>query len=389
MRSSPFPGILTGIVVSILIVACGSTPPPQENEPPPREPQQQQSAPPAPSVPSTPAPRDPNLEPPNQEALDRLNTAVSRVETSRQQALDIESPYYRPDDWQAAEEGYDAAKNEARDTTLGELNQAVTLYEWVAEAYDYTARQSLPFFYRDLENEILQARDEAIKGGILDLSPDRLGAADKFVDQAIELYEVGEPAENYYAAAESAFEALDRYRALSMGAGAFALREEIRRRGFAKYDLDNFELADQALDRGVAAYDGGDTDLAENSAEDALLRYNRVINTGWAGAVSELQNNAEAERQRALAAKANVAARKEFGAAEDLYNRALSAMRSKQFWEASEAYTQSVPLFVQSWRVAEDKRVIAETAIRNAELRVSLSEETARDAELVLQGVAE
>jgi hypothetical protein len=385
MKSKPVSGILAGILVSLAILSCGGAPPPVETppEPPAAQPEPVQPA------------RDPDLEPPDQAAIDNLNNALAQADLSRKRAQDIAAPGYFPGEWDAAEGQYTDTKGNARDATLGDVKRTIASYEAAAETYDNLARQCLPFYYEDLSGEILQARDEAVDAGIRDISPDRLEAADLRIDEALEQYEAGNAAgtnnaaaENYYAAAESAFDALDRYRILTLGAGARRLEEEIQGRDFAGYDPENFELGREAIDSAAAAYDGGDTATAGVRAEEALLRYALVMNEGWIGYTGGLRLSAETERRNALNAKANVAVKREFDTADGLYTRAVAAYKAQDYEVSAEYFSRSIPLFRNSVTIAEQKRIGAEEAIQTAEIRIGQSEETAREAETVLQGGA-
>jgi hypothetical protein len=385
MKSKPFSGILAGFLVFLAILSCGGAPPPAETPPP--EPPVAQPAPPA---------GNPDLEPPDQAAIDNLNKALAQADTSRKQAQDIEAPGYFLSEWDAAEEQYAGARNNAGDATLGDVKKTIALYEAAAETYDNLARQCIPLFYEDLSDEILRARDEAIDGGIRDISPNRLEAADLRIDKALEQYDAGnaaatnsDAAESYYAAAASAFDALDRYHALTLGVRAYRLGEEIQERGFADYDPENYESAVGSMDTAVAAYDGGDTETALSQAEEALLRYTLVMNEGWLGYAGDLKLSAETERRSALASKANVAVKKIFDDADGLYTRGAAAYNAQDYAASAEYFSQAIPLFDGAVKAAEQKRIVAEEAIQTAEMRISQSEETAREAEAVLQGGAQ
>ncbi|GHV25063.1 hypothetical protein AGMMS4952_01900 [Spirochaetia bacterium] len=330
---------------------------------------------------------------PDQAALDRLRTARSRAETSRKQALDIDGPGYFPPDWKAAEDQYTAAKDDTKENTLGDVKKTLALYEAAAGTYDDLARRCLPLYYRDLSESLVQARDEAIDAGIEDISPNRLEAADQLIDKALALYKAGESAttggnagaENYYAAAEAAFDARDRYHALSRGAQAYRLREEIQERGFDKKEAGNFRLGDESLKQALAAYDGGDAPTAEGAAEDARFQYTMVLNEGWRSSIASLKASAEAERRKALAAKADVAVKKDFGDADASYTRGIAAFEGDDFTGSAESFSRSIPLFIAAAKNAEAKRAAAEKDIRTAVTRVGESEETAREAGILLQ----
>jgi hypothetical protein len=329
------------------------------------------------------------LGPPTQEALDQLNAAKSRAETSRRQAVDIESPSYTPPEWQSAEDQYASVKEQAQESTLGEVRQAVSLYNAAADAYDDASRKALPFYFQDLMDKAAGAREEAVEAGIGSLAPERLAAADEYADRARSKYAEGEPASNYYEAAENGFEALSRYQAIRPGVLAYFIREEILKRDFVKYDSDNCALAEASLFEAANAYDTGDIALALDSADEAFLRYNLALNTGWESYTAEQRSDAIRERQAALTAKANVAVRTQYGAADGLYSRGDSAFKVDRLPEAADFFKQSIPLFITAARLAEEKRRIAEQAIKAAEKRVQISDDTAREADVILEGGAQ
>jgi hypothetical protein len=382
MKRKPFSGMVMGILVSLTILSCGGAPPPVETPP---------VAQPEPVQPAV----DPDLASPDQAAIDNLNSALAQADLSRKRAQDIAAPGYLPKEWGLAEGQYTEARGNARDATLGDVKRTIASYEAAAETYDNLARQCIPLYYEDLSGEILQAREGAIDAGIRELSPDRLEAADLRIDEALDRYDAGnasgtnnEAAEHYYAAAESAFDALDRYIALVVGIQAYRLEEEVQERGFGGYAPEQYAFARETMDSAIAAYDDGDTATAGTQAEEALIRYTQVMNEGWIGYTGELKLSAEAERRNALNAKANVAVKREFDNADGLYTRANTAYNAGDYEVSAEYFSRSIPLFSNSIKTAEQKRIEAEEAIRTAEIRIGQSEETAREAETVLQGGA-
>jgi hypothetical protein len=384
MKSKPFSGIVAGLLVSLAIVSCKSAPPPEATP----------SEPPA-AQPSVPA-RDPDLAPPDQAAMEELQNALVRMDTSRKQARDIEAPGYFPPEWDAAEGRYIEARGNTADATLGDVKRTIALYEAVVEIYDNLARQCVPLFYEDLSEEILQARDEAIDAGIGELSPDRLEAADQRIDRALNQYEAGnaatensETAKNYYAAAASAFDALNCYYALGLGSEAWRLETELRERKFEDYDPPNYDRGKEALDTAVAAYDEGDATTAVARADEALLRYTIVMDKGWLGYAGDMRLSAEAERRNALQFKVNVATKGDFDRADGLYTRGTAAYNAQDYAASAEYFSQAITLFSNAVKIAEQKRVVAEDAIHTAESRISQSEQTAREAETLLQGGAQ
>jgi hypothetical protein len=97
------------------------------------------------------APPDPNQQPPDQNALDRLNAAMAKAESAREDALAVQGPVYFPDEWNKAESSNDAGKASKKDT-LGSVNQAIALFNEAAEVYESIGLQSGPLFAQDMED---------------------------------------------------------------------------------------------------------------------------------------------------------------------------------------------------------------------------------------------
>jgi HEPN domain-containing protein len=365
--------VLAGII-ALSALSCAGTPPPEEAP-----------APPPPPPPAAQPAGDPNLGPPDQAALDALAAAKARAEAARTRAIDFDGPVYAVPDWESAESQYLLAGQEEKTATLGEVKESAALYEAAAGAFDRVFELALPFYAQAREDEIVQARAGAVAAGIADIYPDRLLAADNTVDEAISRYE----AKDYYPAASSAFLAVELFNALKTGAEAYAVREEIDDYDFVKYDPENYRLGDDSGGRALDAYDALAAEEALDAAGEALLRYNLVLRRGWETYAGERRALAGTERRAALDLKANVAVKADFDAAAGLYNQGETAFRAERYPEAVDFYFQSEYLFVVVGRTAAEKRRIAEEAIKTAEERTAASEETARNAEMILEGGAE
>jgi capsule polysaccharide export protein KpsE/RkpR len=83
-----------------------------------------------------------------------------------------------------------------------------------------------------------------------------------------------------------------------------------------------------------------------------------------------------------------VAVKSEFDTVNGIYNQAETAFKGKKFSQAVDLYTQSESRFAGVRRTAAEKRRLAEEAIKTAEEKVVQSDETARDAERILEGGA-
>jgi hypothetical protein len=345
--------------------ACKSTP--KETEPPP----------PA----ETPAPVSPEAS--AQPDLNALNQAIARAGEARKKALDFESPSYFPSDWEAVEDQYTAAGTLARNTA-DEVQRAAAQYNKAADTYEDLFRKTIPLFAQAREDEIVRARNELIATGLSNTFPDPLLEVDRIAVQALSQYE----GEDYYAARDSAYAARDRYQALKTGADAYLKRKEIVDRDFIAYDPDNFNKADEIGLAAVNNYQSGNIEQARDEAEEAELRYNLVLKTGWSSYAAERGAAAGVERQKALDLKAHVAVKEEFDAASDIYNRAGASLRAEKYEDAAILYTQSEARFIVIGQTAAEKRREAEEALRAAEQKMLESDEAAKKAELILEGGA-
>ncbi|GHV96624.1 hypothetical protein AGMMS50293_29440 [Spirochaetia bacterium] len=370
MKKYVFPGLLLVALLAFLSISCKSSPPQAETAPPTAEP-----ASPA----GEPAPAQPGG--PSQAVLDALNKAVNRAEEARKRALDFESPSYFPSDWESVESQYTAAGTLPK-SSEAEVQQATVAYNAAADTYDELFKKTIPLYAQAREDEIIAARDDLIATGLTYSFPEYLRKADEIALSALSQYE----AQDYYTARDTAIKALGEYQTLKTGADAYLVRLEIVDRDFISYDPENFDRADEIALTALNAYDTGDYETAQSNAEEALLRYNLVLVTGWAGYVSAQRTSATDERKKALDLKANIAVRDSFRDADALYNQAELALKSELYENSAALYTESEARFMMVSRDAAEKRRIAEETIKEAGEKIDESDETARQAEVIIEG---
>ena len=308
-----------------------------------------------------------------QAPTNELIAARARAEEARKRASDFESPAYFPSDWEAAEAQY------------AQAGQVPSAYDAAAEAYDSLFKLTIPLYAQAREDEIMALRNKLIAAGARDYFPEPFTVADKTALTALDQYE----ADDYYAARDTAAQALTMYRILTSAYDAWLVRREIEEREFESYDPDNFDRAREILSDAIDAYGAGNYALAQENADEALLRYNLVLSTGWA-AYAELRSSlADAERQAALDIKANVAVKDLFSTADTTFKTGTDAFDSKEYEEAAKQFISSEALFVLASTSASEKRHTAVETIREANRRIDESDETARQAEIILEGGAE
>jgi hypothetical protein len=319
---------------------------------------------------------------PDQAALDALSAAIDRVNNARKLVRDFNGPGYFPADFEAADALYTEAAGNEKKATLDEVRESTGRYVAAAEAFDALAQKTLPRYAAEKEAEILGLRRTVIDGEIERYGPEYLLRADNKALEARTSYE----SKDYYPARDGAQRALEMYRTINTGLGAYKTRVALMDKGFYYYDPQTVDRADETAREGLADYLNGDIAAAEEKAEEAQLRYSLVLNTGRALFAAENGAVAGDARQEALNGKANVAARKDFDAANGVYQKAAAAYGNEQYDEASALYADAAGRFEELIKVVGEKRRRAEEARQAAELKMLESDGAAMRAELILQG---
>jgi hypothetical protein len=312
-----------------------------------------------------------------------LNAAKARAEASRARAIEVESSRYFPEDWETTEGRYRSLQD-PEPSTRGEFRAAVENYGAVADAFDDLAQRGLPLYAADRERELREAREAAIRAGAEEISPDRLLMADAMAEKAADQYADGE----YYPAAASAFAALDMYRLMETGLKAYALRQEIVDHDFVKYDPVNFGFTDELGLSALDSYDNGQIEDARDKAEQAVLWYAMLLDSGWETFAAGYGKAATDVQQAAYALKAHVAVKRDYDAAFEVLRQGNTFFSGRQFPQAVTQYIQAESQFTRVLNDAREKRRLAEEAIREAEETIARSDENARDAEIILEGDA-
>ena len=259
---------------------------------------------------------------------------------------------------------------------------SIARYNKAADAFEALSGKLLAQNYETKQRDITNARNAAINAGAEALIPDFLLDADNTAADAYGKYQ----AKDYYAANTTADDALSMYLVLKAGLDAYKIREEIVARGFEIYDPQNIQLADDTLQGAAQDYSAKNIAAAKDKVDSATLRYNLALKTAWESYASEQGAYAATERQNALDLKANVAVRQDYNSAQAIYARANTAFQAQRYEEAATAYEESGSMFEVIAQVALEKRNAAEDALRRANQKMSESDETAKNAEVILEG---
>jgi len=310
-----------------------------------------------------------------------IEEAKAKTDAAKKLAAEFETPAYFPSEWAAIEARYKAA-GEMPQNNSEEANKAAAEYNALAKAYDDLFKKTVPLYAQAREDEILAAREKLISTGFTEYFPEYLKKADNLTLTALNQYEAGD----YYTARNTAAESLNEYETLLLGADVFLARQEIIDRGFKKFDEENFLKADQVANTATKDYDAGNKEKAIENAQEALLRYNLVLSNGWAAYSGERKAAADAERELAMAERANIASRDIFREADGYYNQAEDFLKSGNHNAAAIQFTEAEAMFAIARKDTADKRQKAEAAIKRAEVKIEESGETASGAEKVIEG---
>jgi hypothetical protein len=363
---------LVPIFVALLTLpyfSCTSTPPPPEETPAPAI---QPAAEPEPTP--QPAPQGPTL-------ADQLNAAIAKAEAARQRAEDFEGPAYFPGEWESAEAQYADAQALPK-TADADIRQAITAYNDLATAYDAIFDLAIPLYAQAREDEIMTIWDELVAAGARDLFPEYFTPADETAILAYDQYE----AKDYYAARDSAAKALEMYRTFKPAYAAWLTREEIVSKNFDSYNQEDFDSADDTGIAAAAYYEEGDYPEAQAKANDALQQYEVILVKGWRAFVEQHSISAGNERQVAINNKANIATRDLFNEAESRYRSAGVSLGAQNYEDAANLYINAERLFIVATTSTIEKRDNAAGAIIEANERISESDETARQADIIMEG---
>lgn len=376
---------------------------------------------------TAPVPEEPLVQD-LQEYLGVMDEASARAQAARQLALDFGAPSLLPNEWDAANALLDQAEHQRAVGTADEIGASTARYNAAADAFEALSARTIALNFANMERELTEARSAAVDVGAEVYFPDMLLHADNTVAAANEQHN----ANDYYAARETALDALSMYRTLTAGIEAARIRQSI---GIYLYALlpDLLAESDAAGLSAFERWESGDYRGAESSAVQALAMFSALgtavgaqvaaaglsedtaelapdalmemysaaedFFTNWeAGDFLAAQASAElslvrafraaaiAERQRALNVRGNVAARVEFDSAQVIFAQANTAYNAGNMGEAGRLFNDCAPLFTQVTFLSIERQLIADELLRLANERMVESDETARAAELVIEG---
>lgn len=364
------------LVVLLFLASCASKPTPPVEEP----------APPAPTEPVvTPEPTPPETPAFDQAALDALHAETLAL---RKKAFDLGLAELMRDEYKTADAAYVAGKGayDAKDgeTATKELTTARDLFkDLIAKGLVELSAQG--------KQKASEMRGIAVKAGAETDAQDRFAAGEAAFAEAEGLAGNGRYEESIaaYARARSLYD-LSYKRA-----SASQLRTRIGDQGYAAWDSGNYGIAENkyAEEANLFAASGGkepkDVSSGVDALEEAILRYNLVIEKGREGIASASKKKADDIKTRSEAIKANVAVKAEYAEALAVYQEAGRAFGAKDFELATTRFADAEALFEKAYALAAEKRKAAEEAMAAAENASEESQRKAQEAEPLVAAPAE
>lgn len=355
------------IVTLAILASCASKPKAPAPEP---------VAPPPVTTPTEPAPAaTPAI---SQESLDQL---LAEVRELKKKAFDLKLFEVLSDDYKAADALYAKGLKayEAKDSPAAKegLEAAVSAYK------DLISRGVVEIAAakrKDAED----MKATALKADADSLQAERFGAGDEAFGASEALLGESKAEESI-----PGFESSRLYYELAWKrAIATELRQGIEDKDYAKWDSGNYQLADNKFQAEEGLWSsGGEADRASgvDALDEAILRFNLVVQKGREMGVSVVKSKTDEAKQRSDEIKANVAAKDLYEAAQELYNEGSSQLAAKEYEAAAEAFDRSGTGFEEAYQTAAEKRANAEAAMKAAEEATSESQRKAEEADPLVQ----
>jgi hypothetical protein len=302
----------------------------------------------------------------------------------KKHAFDLKLFEVLPDDYKAADalftKGQTAYDNKDATAAKDGLNAAISAYKDLISRGVIAIAQA-----KQKEAEDMKAT--AAKAGADTSQTERFGAGDEAFAAATALVDASKAEE-----AIPGFEQARLYYELAWKRSiAGGLKQNIEDKDFAKWDSGNFQLADakyQAEDGFWASGKTEDRASGVDALDEAILRFNMVVQKGREMAATTVKAKTDEEKQRSEDIKANVAVKDLYDKALETYNDGTSQLAAKEYESAADDFDKSGTAFAEAYQAAAEKRAKAEEAIKAADEATAESAQKAEEADPLLQSTS-
>jgi hypothetical protein len=347
----------------------------------PKTPVPEPVVPPVVTTPVKPEPKPEAAPAISQEELDKL---LAEAKELKKKAFDLKLFEVLPDDYKAADALYAKGAQSYADKDAPAAKEG--LGNAIAAYKDLISRGIVDIAAAK-RKEAEDMRNIAAKAGADSSQSERFGAGDDSFQAAATLVDDSKAEE-----AIPAFETAKLYFELAWKrAIASELRQSIDDKDFAKWDSGNFQLADnkfQAEEGFWASEDVKDRASGVDALDEAILRFNLVVQKGREMTVATIKGKTDESRQRAEDIKANVAVKDEYDAAQALYNEGSSNLAAKEYEAAADTFDRSGAGFDEAYQAAVVKKANADKAMKAADEATAESLRKAEEADPLLQSTS-
>jgi hypothetical protein len=313
-----------------------------------------------------------------QEDLDKL---LAQAKELKKRAFDLKLFEVLPDDYKAADALLAEGQKAYDDKKTEEAKKAL---ESTIAAYKDLISRGIVEIAQSKRKDAEDMKAIAVKAGADSSQTERFGSGDEAFKSADELFGASK--------AEESIPGFDKarldYELSWKRAVATELRQGIEDKGYAQWDSGNFQTADakyQAEEGFWASGKEADRASGLDALDEAILRFNLVVQKGKENAVATVKQKTDEEKQRADEIKAEVAAKDDYEAALKLYQDGESQLAAKEYDAAVDTYDRSGAGFAGAYDVAAKKRAEAQAAMKSANEATAESKRKAEEADPLLK----
>lgn len=358
--------LLFAIASMLALASCATKPKTQE-------PAQAQT----PEAPAQAAQAAPAEQAVSQEDLDKL---LAQAKELKKKAFDLKLFEVLPDDYKAADALLAEGQKAYDDKKAAEAKKGL---EGAVAAYKDLISRGVVEIAQAKRKEAEDMKAAAAKAGAEGSQAERFGAGDEAFKSADALFSASK-AEESIPGFESSRQC---YELAYKRSEAAELRQVIEDKGYAQWDTGNFQLADAKYKAEEGLWASGkeaDRQAGVDALDEAILRFNLVVQKGKETAVLQVRQKTDEAKARSDSIKAEVSAQAEYEAAMGLYQNGEEQLKGKFYDDASSAFERSGTSFDEAYKTAAEKRAKAQAAMKSASEAAAESLRKAEEADPLL-----
>lgn len=346
------------------------------------------SKPPAPSTDKVPEAVETDTESVNVEKpadssapmQSELDSLLERAKELKKHAFDLRLYEILADEYKAADNAFAKGREEYESKNI---DAAKTDLAFSITAFESLIERGLVELVSINKEEAEKQRIVAVGAGAEQKATERLFAGDETYVEAESLATKKQSEE-----AVARYEQARLYYELAYKRSiALSLMDSIKEKEYDRWDSGNYQLGEKKFYLEETLWSSDDESKRSDgldALDEAVLRFNLVIQKGRESVALAAKTNAEVSKTRAEEIKADAAAREEYAEAAELLREAESLFQYKEYEEALAVYERAMSAFDRAYEIAAEKRSRAAQALRAAQEAVEKSREKADSADPIV-----